>query len=227
MKPTLLLSTLGVVMLLTTHTFGQSLYLAQSQETPLDAEQSTIFLEEASLYFIDAPEVRTIRVHDIVTIIIDENSSQISSQKLETDNKSINKASIKGALSLMDLLELRLAEGGLTDLDLIDFNGRRKYTGEGDYERKDKFTARIAAVVLEVKPNGTLVLQATKRIAKDKEVSVLVLSGLARDEDVTAQNTILSSQLANLDIILKNEGELKKAANKGFVTRILDTLFAF
>ena len=214
-------------MLLADHASAQSLYLTHNQETTPEVQQASMLLEEVSLYYIKAPEVRTIRVNDIVTIIIDENSSQTSSQKLETEKESKANANVNATLNLMQLLELRLAENAVSDTDLIDFTSSREFTGEGDYERKDKFSARIAAIVLEVKPNGTLVLQAKKSITKDKEVSVLVLSGLARDEDVTAQNTILSSQLANLDLILQNEGDLKKAAEKGIITRVLDAIFAF
>ncbi|MDF1808178.1 MAG: flagellar basal body L-ring protein FlgH [Phycisphaerales bacterium] len=207
---------------------AQSLYLVQEQSSDSpDVQQPSISLEEASIYFISAPETRTIKVHDIVTIIIDENSSQTSSQKLETEKASNSTAELNAILSLAQLLETRLETSGITDTDLIDVAASRDYTGEGDYERKDKFSARIAATVLEVKPNGTLVLQAVKRISKDKEKSILTLSGLARDEDITSQNTILSSQLAGLNIILENEGDLKKAAEKGIITRVLDTVFAF
>ncbi len=207
---------------------AQSLYLTQAeQEASPDLSQPAILIEEASLYFIEGPEDRVIQKHDIITIIIDENSSQVSSQKLETEKDTSANANINALISVAQLLELRLEEGGITDTDLVDFNASREFTGEGDYERKDRFSARIAAKVLEVKPNGTLVLEATKRIAKDNEISVLVLSGFARDEDITAQNTILSSQLADLNIVLENEGDLKKAAEKGLITRVLDTVFAF
>jgi len=208
---------------------AQSLYLSQEElDASPDASEPAILLDEASMYFISAPETRTIKKHDIITIIIDENSSQISSQKLETINKSKTNASVDAMIDLFQLLELRVRQGDTpAGTTLVDFDAKRKYTGEGDYERKDRFSARIAATVLEVKPNGTIVLQAVKRIAKDKEISILTLAGFARDEDVTAQNTILSSQLANLDITLENEGDLKKAAEKGLITRVLDTVFAF
>ena len=207
---------------------AQSLYLEQDQSNNSpDAQQPAILLEEASIYFITAPETRTIKEHDIITIIIDENSAQTSSSKLETEKDSNTKAKLRAILSLEQLLATRLEESGITDTDFIDFTASRDFTGNGDYERKDRFSARIAATVLEVKPNGTIVLQAIKRIAKDNEKSVLTLSGLAREEDVTSQNTILSSQLAGLNIILENEGDLQKAAEKGIITRVLDTVFAF
>jgi flagellar L-ring protein FlgH len=223
-----LIQTLMVMIAACNSVHAQSLYLtqAESESTP-DLSQPTIYVEETSLFFIQAPEARIIREHDIITIIIDETSSTTSSQKLETEKESKTEAQLDAVLDLMELLELRLREGDTTNVNLIDFDSSREFTGEGDYERSDRFSARITAKVLEVKPNGTFVLEATKRIAKDSEISTLVLSGLARDADITSQNTILSSQLADLNIALVNEGDVKRAAEKGLVTRVLDAVFAF
>ncbi len=227
-KSSLRVALVTLIALTAHHAQAQSLYLSQDeQNTTPDASQPVILLEEVSLHFISAPETRVIKKHDIITIIIDENSSQTSSQSLNTKKESNSQASIDALVDLMQLLELRLRSGDTTNTELIDLTNKRRFKGEGDYERSDRFSARITAKVLEVKPNGTLVLEATKRIAKDQEISVLVLSGLAREEDVTAQNTILSSQLADLTIILENEGSLKDVAEKGLITRVLDSIFAF
>jgi len=207
---------------------AQSLFLAQEQIEAADEPTAPMLsVQQVSLVYVEPPEPRVIQQHDIVTIIIDETSSMTSSQKLETDKQSKGNAELNSLVNALALLELRIASSDITNVDLLDFNAKRNYTGEGDYERKDKFTARITAQVLEVKPNGTLVLQAIKRITKDEEIQTLVLSGVVRSEDITEQNTILSSQMANLTLDLQNEGELKDTAEKGILTKILDTVFAF
>jgi flagellar L-ring protein precursor FlgH len=204
---------------------AQSLFVASANEN--DQNQPAILLSDVSMHFIAEPETRVIQKHDIITIIIDENSSTTSSQKLETEKESSMSANVDAMVSWLKLLELRLEQGDINNVDLIDLATSREFTGEGDYERKDKFTARISAIVREVKPNGTMLVEARKTIARDNEISELVLSGLVREEDITQQNTILSSQMADLRIILENQGDLKKAAEKGLITRVLDTVFAF
>ncbi len=213
--------------LLSTPCLAQSLYLTAGEENLGNDSSSYIALEDVSLMYIEEPEAKQYRAHDIVTIIIDEVSNQTSSQTLETEKESETSASINTLVDVLQLLELRLKDQAISDLDLVDVSAEREFKGEGDYDRSDRFSARIAAEVLEVKPNGTLVLQATKRITKDDEEQVLVLAGVARSEDITAQNTILSSQLANLSLAVENEGEVKNAAKKGFLTKFFDTLFAF
>lgn len=208
---------------------GQSLFLV-SDHAPAQAPgvtQPLVAPAQVSLLWVPEPEPRVFQKHDIITILIDEVSSQTSSQKLETDTESSAGASLNAMLSLAQLLELRLEQGDTSNVNLLDFAATREFTGEGDYERKDKFSARITATVLEVKPNGALVLEATKRIAKDDDVQTIVLSGMVREEDITVQNTVLSSQMAGLNVVSTNSGPVRDAAKKGIITEILDALFAF
>ena len=208
---------------------GQSLY-QREVETPLSATgepDPQAELREKSMLFFEPPPPRTFAKHDIITIIVDESSRQSSSQSLETKKEYDTKATMRRLLDPLELLELRLAAGDISNLDLIDYQADREFKGEGDYERSDRFSARISARVLEVKPNGTLVLEARTFIKTDDEESTLVLAGLARPEDVTAQNTVRSSQLANLTVVRENTGEVSDSAQKGLITRVLDAIFAF
>jgi flagellar basal body L-ring protein FlgH len=54
-----------------------------------------------------------------------------------------------------------------------------------------------------------------------------VLSGVARISDITQNNSILSSQIADLTLITKSTGEVDKSAKKGVIARVLETIFAF
>lgn len=213
---------------------AQSLFLtnnrhqqAQAQQAPGVMIEPVIDASQVSLLWVAEPEKQIYKQHDIITIIVDETSSQTSSQSLETEKETDAQMNLNAMLNYLSLLELRLEEGDRTNLDLLDFSASREFTGEGDYERQDRFNARITATVLEVKPNGNIVLEASKRIEKDDEIQHFVLYGVVREEDITLQNTVLSSQMANLNIKVENEGALRDAAKKGIITEILDTLFAF
>ena len=104
---------------------------------------------------------------------------------------------------------------------------QRDFKGEGDYKREDDFTARLTAEVFEILPNGNLVLEARTHIKTDKEEATIRVTGICRPEDVTAANSVLSSQIHDLKIEKVHTGDLKKNAEKGLIPRILDTLFAF
>ncbi|MBO6514527.1 MAG: flagellar basal body L-ring protein FlgH [Phycisphaerales bacterium] len=221
---------MGGLMTLSAGASAQSLYLTTelAEDGPEATTAPVMYLEEVSLTYIPEPEVRTYQKHDIITIVIDEVSSQTSSQKLETEKESQSTVEIDAMIDLLKLLELQLnTNPRLANRTIFDASASREFTGEGDYEREDRFSARITATVIDVKPNGTLVLEAQKRIQKDDEIQTLVIAGVARTEDITNQNTVLSSQLAGLSLAVQNEGDLKDAAKKGIITEFFDTLFAF
>lgn len=208
---------------------GQSLFL-QPIAMPVTASgepDPSANLRGVSMLAITPPEPRTYAIHDLVTIIIDENSRSSSEQSLSTEKEYDATLGIDALVDPVELLNLRLRQGGLAAQTLLDASADREYEGEGEYERTDRFTARITAQVIDVKPNGTLVLEARKQIVRDEEISTLVLTGLARQQDVTLSNTILSSQLANLLVAQNNEGEVREGAKKGLIPSVLDTLFSF
>jgi hypothetical protein len=101
------------------------------------------------------------------------------------------------------------------------------FEGEGEYRRTDTFSGRIQSRVIDVKPNGTLVLEARKYIQNDDETLEMVLTGLCRAEDVTAANTILSTQLYDLRLVKEHTGELRRSTRKGILTRVFETIFNF
>ena len=110
---------------------------------------------------------------------------------------------------------------------LLDVGSEQEYSGEGEYERRDRFTDRITAEVIDVKPNGTLVLEARRSIQVDEEIKTLVLAGSCMIDTVTEEGVVQSSDLADLRVIVEHEGALRNASSKGWVTKALDFLFPF
>lgn len=215
----------GLLLGLSQAASGQSLFLRSVTEpVALGSAQE---LRATSMYLVAPPEPRVYKVHDLVYVIISENSDASSQQLVETSKETRVRERLNSTLDPLALLELRLRGGGIDNLDLLNLRARNEFSGDGLYDRRDQFSARIAAEVIDVKPNGNVVLQAKKTIGMDDEVKTLVLSGLARQEDITAENTLLSSQIADLRLDVQHEGELRKSTKKGFFTRAIDTLLAF
>ncbi len=208
---------------------GQSLF-QRDVGVPLDLSGSPDYgasLRSLSMFAVEAPQPRTYAVHDLVTIIVNETSRATSEQSLETKKNSTADASIDALIDPVQLLELRLRAGLDEGVTLAQLAAKRDFKGEGDYERTDRFEARVTAQVIDVKPNGTIVLEARKQIVRDDEITTIVMSGICRREDITTANTVLSTQLANLSLVQHNEGKVREAAKKGILTDVFDTLFNF
>lgn len=187
-------------------------------------------LRDRSMFAISEPEPRTVQVHDLIQIIVRESSRATSKHELETEKDYNLKGSINAfpAFSLSDLLDLQLRASDSENFPIsvgVDFS--KEFEGEGDYKRRDDLTARLTAEVIEVLPNGNLVIEARTFIKNDEEEMTIKVTGICRQEDVTFLNTVLSNQIHDLKISKMHEGELKKANEKGLIARVLDYVFAF
>lgn len=208
---------------------GQSLFLAEDRP-PMNAAgrpDFTASLQGYSLLFVEPPKPKVFKLHDQITIIINETSRSQSKQKLDTKKDYRLNAALKEFPDLALLLEGVLESTTSSPIMGVDVTGRNNFKGEGTYERSDRLSDRITATIIDVKPNGVLVLEARRTIRKDKEVQTVVIAGNARTEDVTDANTVLSSQLADLSISVLNEGRVKDSSEKGLIPRVLDAIFAF
>ena len=184
-------------------------------------------LYEVSLFAVRPPEPREYKRHDLITIIINESSTQESEQSLSTSKEIDGSGTLGATLSFEDLLDLKLRNSSISDLELLRYAAQREFEGDGEYGRSDRFTDRITATVIDVKPNGVLVLEARRFTAMDEETKTLVISGNCRTDDVTEQNTIQSNQLADLRLVVEHEGNVREANRKGPLTRLLEWLLPF
>lgn len=179
------------------------------------------------LHTVRPYQPRAFAMHDLVQVIINENSTQSSSQKHDSSKEFDTDATLRAFLDLAQLAELRLQEGGGGARDLLDASASREFKGSGSASRSDRFVDRVTATVVDVKPNGTLLLEARVVRGSGKEVTTLVLSGLCRAEDITRQGTVLSHQLASLTLYVTHEGDLARSTRKGPITRGLESVMAF
>lgn len=204
--------------------------LARSAPVPKDAigqPDTLAALRTVSLLMVEPPKPRVYSIHDKVTIIISETSSATSKQTLDTKKDVAVKGGVNRFPNLLDAIQGNFTDANGSPIVGVDVSANNKYKGEGTYNRSDQFSDRITATVIDVKPNGVMVLEAKRTVKKDEEEQTLVLSGECRREDVTQNNTVLSSQLAELTLISHNTGQVKESATKGFIPRVLEAIFNF
>ena len=200
-----------------------------SPPTPVDGTDEPHALRDLSMFALEEPQPPTFQKHDLIQIVVRETSQAKSNQKLKSEKEYDLNGGISAwpDLNLRDLLDLRIFAGRTADLPQLGLNFENEFNGKGTYERRDDFTARITAEVIEVLPNGNLVLEARSQIKMDEEVSTMKVTGTCSPDSVSPANTVFSHNLHDLKIEKVNTGELKKANQKGFISKILDAVFAF
>lgn len=187
-------------------------------------------ISNTSLAAVKMPEPRKFALYDLVTIIIRESTESDSESSLDTkkESKYDGEMSAFPNLQLAKLLQFQLEPSSFSNGNpSLGVNFKSDFKGDGSAKRSDSFTSRITARIIDIKPNGTIVVEARKFIQSDKETLEMVLSGTCRKEDITAENTLLSTQIYDLNLKKNHKGELRKAAKKGFITKVLDGIFDF
>ena len=202
---------------------GGSLLQAQ-----LAAEQmgypATGLTPNISFFAVPPPEPTVIRPHDLVTVIVREESAAKSTGKLDVKKQ----ASIKAAIDQYVALNFRsLSLSNRVGDDGVAAGANAQLKGDGTMDRKDSFVTRLTASVLDVKPNGTVVIEARRRIVNDDEEQTFVLVGTCRKEDITPDNTVLSTQLHDLNLEKHTRGAVRDATRRGFIPRLLGRLNPF
>jgi flagellar L-ring protein precursor FlgH len=203
---------------------GGSLLRAESARHP---ESGSLTTDTASYYSVPEPKPKLLRKHDLVSIIIRENSQFATNGNTTLKHGNDLDAIIDSYLTLGLSGGLTLAEHSPTTPLELKTSGQRDFTGTAQVERDDTFTGRITAEVLDVKPNGTLTLQATENIKTDEEEQKVTLIGTCRVEDISADNSILSNQLYDLCLSKQHKGAAKDTTTRGFMTRLLDSINPF
>jgi len=182
-----------------------------------------------SLFAVKDPEPRTFAVHDLVTIVISESSKSKSSSDAKADKNYDMSAAVD---AWVNLDPTAIGSGFLTplrgsELPSVGVSGDKTFKGKGSYSRADDFTARVTAEIVEVRPNGLLLLEARREIVNDGESQIIVLSGICRPEDIDANNQVQSQRVADAVIKKTTTGQLRDTTEKGALAKLIDAIFAF
>ncbi len=193
----------------------------QQPGTPGEPLPNPVLLA-ASPFAVEAPAPRTIEVNSLITIIIHESRTSLNDAKM----KSEKDWEMQAALSKWFRLDQddHLVAQNLEDKPGVDWTFENSYEGKGKYDRKDELSTRLTARVIDVKPNGNLVLEARKRIKTGDEILLATLTGECRSDDVTAANTVLSTQVADLQIEMPDVGAVRDATTRGWLMKAFDFL---
>ncbi len=196
---------------------------------PLDVDIEPHALRSVSMFAVLPPQPRKFREHDLVQIVVRESSRTERTQELDTKKSDQITAQVNAwpRFRLEDMLELMLYAGRTDQLPALDIESGKQFKGEGEYTREDDMTDRITAEVIEILPNGNLVLEARTFIKTDDEESTLKLTGVCRPDDVTDLNTVMSNQIHDLNIVKTHSGELRDANKRGVIAEVFDTIFAW
>lgn len=164
---------------------------------------------------------------DLITIVVTESSEG----KKEADTEISSESSIQAAISnLFGLENDSHFQGDGKDVDisnLINADSTSSYKGEGETTRKGSLKARISGMVVEVLPSGVLRIEGEKIISVNNEEQIMIISGLVRPRDISSDNDVDSSKIANMRIDYFGRGTVGDAQYGGWLSNIIRKIWPF
>lgn len=159
---------------------------------------------------------RNYKPGDIITIKISESTSAQSKATTKTEKESKTEVTAQPRIPIFKKVMNKIV--GEQKIN-------NEFDGEGTTTRSGSLDGTITATVLEVLPNGNLLIEGSRNIAVNKENQIMRVRGVARPKDIDAKNTIDSKLLADAQIKFDGKGTVSRANRHGFMTRIFDSVF--
>ena len=165
------------------------------------------------------------KVGDLVTILVQEQASATRNLGTKKNKTSSRKTNLAAGLGFLNTVP---AGNGLFDPAAgIDVSDSKTFDGSGSTNNSDTLTASITAVITKVYPNGNMQVVGRRQVSINHQPQALVLTGVIRPVDVTANNTIPSSKVAQASISYGSGGELATVAHEGWAAQTLDQIWPF
>lgn len=152
---------------------------------------------------------RAFKVGQTLTVLIYEQAAAATSADTDTKRASDFAAS---------------AEGERLD-KAVGLDTRNTFEGGGSISRTGKLIATISVTVEEILESGEMQVRGEQLIEFNDESQFIQLTGRVRPEDISAENTVLSTRVGDASITYQGDGILGKQQKPGFFTRLFNWIF--
>ena len=167
-----------------------------------------------------ARDVRASQVDDILTVVVAENASAVTSGTTKTSRQSTTNKSIASLAGFTG------AAGRLANL--ANVSGNTQLAGQGTTSRVTTLTTTLTARVVQVLPNGCLLVEASKDTQINSEHQLITVRGVVRPADIDPTNSVQSNRLAQLEVHVNGKGVVGDAIRRPFfLYRLLLGLLPF
>ena len=184
-------------------------------------QANSLYRTSARGFFKDE---RAHRIGDILTILVTIDDSAKIANTTQSTRSASNSAGMGGIFgAAIDTL----SDGAIDPSSAIEIDSGMNNRGNGSVNRSESLETSVAAVVTQVLPNGNLVIEGRQEVRVNFEVRDLVVAGIVRPSDIQANNTILSSKIAEARISYGGRGQITDVQQPRYGQQALDAILPF
>jgi len=165
-------------------------------------------------------DMRAMRPHDLISVVVQE------SLAAETDGTVKNSRASSASSAISSLFGVLKAGNALQNL--INQNSASALNAGGQSATNSSLSTTFGGQVIEVLPNGTLVIEAARQVEFSQQTQTIVLRGLVRPEDISQQNQVLSTAISSLELEVKGKGIVNDATyRQNPLVRLIERILVF
>jgi flagellar L-ring protein precursor FlgH len=191
------------------------------KDLPVDEKLGPLRLAGGSWTFIPPPPVQEVRINDIVYIRVTVGSEVRSEGDSESRKTGLYDAVLRDWIILDGLRWVKPSPQSNGD-PRVQGQLTQRRRAESSVETRDSMEFDIAATVADIRPNGNLVLEAKKTVRNNEENWEYSLSGICRPQDIGPGNTLLSRNIADLNVYKRERGQVRDGYKRGWFQKWFD-----
>ena len=205
---------------------------AQAQNSSLfqnpvqDEGSQPLTLEQSSWYHTEPVQMREIQIQDIVSIRVDELARMTAEGELMRRKTGKYDARLKDWI-LLDGLRKMIPDPQTLGDPRVQGELKSDYRSLGDLETRESLAFNIAVRVVDIRPNGNLILEGNKKIVINDETWDYYIMGVCHKDAVGPGNVVLSRDLADLDVKKREGGSVAAGYQRGWFMKLFDLIQPF
>lgn len=193
-------------------------------KTTSGPEVGSLWSEDSALTVMFAND-KARRIGDILTIRISESASATNKASTKTDRASSMSAGLNGFFNLEQRYPADSAF--FNPFSSVKGSISSDFEGTGATVRSGALSAYMTATVIDILPNGNMVIQGNREVRVNHENQIITLTGVVRPRDISSNNVVQSTYIADARITYSGSGVVNDRQKPGWLTRIMDTIWPF
>jgi flagellar L-ring protein FlgH len=165
-------------------------------------------------------DVRAMRPHDLIQVVVAENLTSSMDGTVKNSRASSANSGISGLIGKL--------KAGNALQNLITQNSTSALSAQGTSATDSSLNTTFGGQVVEVLPNGMLVVEAARQVEFSQQTQTIMLRGLVRPEDISQQNQVFSTAISSLELEVRGKGIINDYTHRSnALVRLLQNLLIF
>ncbi len=186
-------------------------------------QKNSLWASNRQAFFEDQ---RADNIGDILTVTLDIKDKAELDNETERTRDANEDAGLNALLGYEADLAAVLPEA-VNNTALVGAESTSRSTGSGSIDREEKINMKLAATVMQILPNGNMVIQGRQEVRVNFEKRILELAGVIRPQDITIDNTISYDKIAEARVSYGGKGQITDVQQPRYGQQVYDVLFPF